>query len=500
MATIMSSSQIDHLHFILIPLMSPGHLLPMIDMAKLLSHHGVTVTIVTTPLNTARFISTIPRAVESGHRIRLLELPFPATTAGLPEGCENMDSLPSRSSIKSFFVASSMLQKPFEEAFHELKPPPSCIISGKNLAWTVETARKFRIPRFFFDGMGCFAFSCTHNMEVSKVHETVSEFESFVVPGLPHRVELTRARLPESLNPGSTDLIDVRNEMISAESVVDGILINTFEELELDYVKQYRKIKGCKIWCIGPVSACNKLSSEKAERGGGGKDAIYYLKWLDAQEPNSVIYACLGSICGLTGSQLKELGLGLEKSNKSFIWVIRGGQRSLELEKWLADEKFEERNKDRGLLIRDWAPQVLILSHPAIGGFLTHCGWNSTTEGVSSGVPMVTCPLFAEQFINEKLVVEVLAIGVSVRVERAVTWGMEDKCGVVMRRENVKEAIEKVMERGKEGEERRKRAREVGEMAKRAIEEGGSSYLNIKMFIQDVLHLQHTKIGSQLCE
>ncbi|EEF42856.1 UDP-glucosyltransferase, putative [Ricinus communis] len=481
------ASQFDQLHFVLVPLLSPGHLIPMIDMAKLLANHGMIVTVVTTPLNAIKFTSTIERTFQSDLNIQFLELQFPAVEAGLPEGCENMDKLPSRNLIRNFYTASGMLQDRFEQVFEKLEPRPSCIISGKNLPWTKITAQKFGIPRLFFDGMGCFAFSCTHKLEVSRVHETVSKFEQFVVPDLPHRIELTRAKLPEILNPGSEDLKDVRDNIRATELLEHGIVVNTFEELETEYIKEYKKVKGDKVWCIGPVSACNKTDADKAERGQKASiDESQLLKWLDLKEPGSVIYACLGSICGLTTTQLVELGLGLESSNQPFIWVIREGEKSQGLEKWVIEEDFENRTKDRGLIIRGWSPQVLILSHQAIGGFLTHCGWNSTLEGISAGVPIVACPLFAEQFYNEKLVVEVLRIGVSVGVEAAVTWGLEDKFGLVMKRDQVKNAIEKVVDKGKEGEERRKRARELGDMANRAIEKGGSSYINMEMLIQYV--------------
>ncbi|KAF7818693.1 UDP-glycosyltransferase 73D1-like [Senna tora] len=107
---------------------------------------------------------------------------------------------------------------------------------------------------------------------------------------------------------------------------------------------------------------------------------------------------------------------------------------------------YEGRIKGRGVVIKGWAPQILILSHAAIGGFLTHCGWNSTIEGVCAGVPMVTWPLFAEQFLNEKLIVQVLKMGVRVGVEVPVRWGDENKVGVSIKRERIKEAIEECME------------------------------------------------------
>lgn len=99
---------------------------------------------------------------------------------------------------------------------------------------------------------------------------------------------------------------------------------------------------------------------------------------------------------------------------------------------------------------------------------------------------MVTWPLFADQFYNEKLIVELLRVGVRVGVEFVVNWGQEEKYGVVVRRQGVTRAVEELMGGGVEGRERRERARELGEMAKRAVEEGGSSFLNIERLIQDI--------------
>jgi hypothetical protein len=354
------ASEPDQLHFVLIPLMAPGHLIPSADMARILAQRGVTVTIVTTHLNAARLNMTIDRAIESGLPVRLIKLRFPCTDAGLPEGCENLDVLPSRELSKNFFHAISMLQYPVEQCLKGLQPHPNCIISDRYLPWTADTARKFQIPRLVFDGTSCFANTCSHSISVSRIYEKVnSESESFIVPCLPHRIELTKAQLPEIFNPGKMHLSNLQQEIEAAEMAAYGTILNTFEELETEYIKEYRKVKGGKAWCIGPVSLYNKDTLDKSQRGNKSSiDEVQCLKWLDLWPANSVLYACLGTLSCLEPRQLIELGLGLEASNRPFIWVLRKGYKSDELEKWISEEKFEERTKGRSLLIRGWAPQV----------------------------------------------------------------------------------------------------------------------------------------------
>ncbi|XP_042957819.1 UDP-glucose flavonoid 3-O-glucosyltransferase 7-like [Carya illinoinensis] len=114
-----------------------------------------------------------------------------------------------------------------------------------------------------------------------------------------------------------------------------------------------------------------------------------------------------------------EIAMGLEASGQQFIWVVKKDKNEKEDEDWLP-MGFEKRMEGKGLIIRGLAPQVLILDHEAVGGFVTHCGWNSTLEGVTAGLPMVTWPLFSEQFVNEKLVTEVLKIGVPVGAQQYV--------------------------------------------------------------------------------
>ena len=161
--------------------------------------------------------------------------------------------------------------------------------------------------------------------------------------------------------------------------------------------------------------------------------------------------------------------MGLKASGQQFIWVVRKGKNEKEEEGWLP-KGFEKRMEGKGLIIRGWAPQMLILDHEAVGGFVTHCGWNSILEGVTVGLPMVTWPMVAEQFYNEKLVTEVLKIGVGVGAHQWIKVMVDD-----IKKEEIKEAVRLIMV-GEEAEEIRSRAKALGMMAKRVIEEEGSSY------------------------
>lgn len=461
-------------------------MIPMIDTARLLALRGVRITIVTTPQNAERFKYVVSRDAESSElRIQFLELPFPCEEAGLPEGCDNLDLLPSMDLAPNLFVAASMLREPVEKLLEELSPRPCCIISDMCLPWTTQIAARFRIPKIIYQAVSCFCLLCLGCLHLSNVLGSVtSDKEYFVVPGLPDRIEFTKAQLPLPQDPNLKNFID---QMMESDLLSYGVIVNTFEELEPAYIKAYREAKRGKVWCIGPVSLCNKGKLDKIERGNKPSiDEYDCLKWLDSHEPRSVLYACFGSICNLIPTQLIELGLGLEAWSGAFIWVVREGNRSEELEKWILEYEFEEKIKGRGLVIRGWAPQMLILSHHAVGGFLTHCGWNSTLEALCAGVPMVTWPMFSDQFINEKLILQVVDVGVGVGVESCVKWGEEEKIGVLVKKEDIKDAIEKLMN-GDDREERREGTKKLGEMAKRAVEEGGSSQLDITRLIIDIM-------------
>uniref|UniRef100_A0A453A7S1 Uncharacterized protein n=1 Tax=Aegilops tauschii subsp. strangulata TaxID=200361 RepID=A0A453A7S1_AEGTS len=144
-------------------------------------------------------------------------------------------------------------------------------------------------------------------------------------------------------------------------------------------------------------------------------------EWLDAMCTGSVVYASFGSLVRVLHEQLYEVGHGLEDSGRPFLWVVKESEvaASPEVLEWLP--ALEARTAGRGLVVRGWAPQLAILSHRAVGAFVTHCGWNSLLESVAHGVPVVTWPHLADQFLNERLAVDVLGVGVPEYGERART-------------------------------------------------------------------------------
>lgn len=472
--------------------MAPGHLLPMVDMAKLFARRKVKASIITTPLNSVHFQPSIDREVQSGSPIQILHVQFPCAEAGLPEGCESIETLPSMDLLSNFTKALELLEKPLQELLEKQRPFPSCIIADKHFIRVVDIANKLNVPRIIFDGTNCFFLLCSKMLNKYKVHEAVSGEEKFLVPGMPQRIEFRRSQLPGIFYPGTDLKLQAYREKVKEASLnAYGIVVNSFEELEGEYVREYQRVTGNKVWCVGPVSLSNKDDVDKGLRSKrNSSDESEYVKWLDSWPPRSVIYVCLGSLNRATPEQLIEIGLGLEATKRAFIWVLRGAYGREEIEKWLLEEGFEERVKGRGILIKGWVPQVLILSHRAIGTFLTHCGWNSTLEGICAGVPLVTFPLFAEQFLNEKVVVQVVGTGVSVGSESVVHLGEEDKSHVQVTRENVKDSIEKVMGEGKEKEEIRERTKKYADMARKAIEQGGSSYRNMSHLIDDIVRVK----------
>ncbi|AEC06408.1 UDP-glycosyltransferase 73B4 [Arabidopsis thaliana] len=477
----------EQIHILFFPFMAHGHMIPLLDMAKLFARRGAKSTLLTTPIN-AKILEKPIEAFKVQNpdlEIGIKILNFPCVELGLPEGCENRDFINSYQKSDSFdlflkFLFSTKYMKQQLESFIETTKP-SALVADMFFPWATESAEKIGVPRLVFHGTSSFALCCSYNMRIHKPHKKVASSSTpFVIPGLPGDIVITEDQA--NVTNEETPFGKFWKEVRESETSSFGVLVNSFYELESSYADFYRSFVAKKAWHIGPLSLSNRGIAEKAGRGKKANiDEQECLKWLDSKTPGSVVYLSFGSGTGLPNEQLLEIAFGLEGSGQNFIWVVSKNENQVgtgENEDWLP-KGFEERNKGKGLIIRGWAPQVLILDHKAIGGFVTHCGWNSTLEGIAAGLPMVTWPMGAEQFYNEKLLTKVLRIGVNVGATELV------KKGKLISRAQVEKAVREVIG-GEKAEERRLRAKELGEMAKAAVEEGGSSYNDVNKFMEEL--------------
>ncbi|KAM5549396.1 scopoletin glucosyltransferase [Rosa sericea] len=466
-------TQNHQLHIAFFPFMAQGHMIPAIHMAKLFVSRGLKATIITTSAD-APFI--LKKIENSGTQIHIFTIKVPTVEVGLPENCESFHSATSPEMQAKFFKATTLLRPQLEQFLKQKRP--NCLVADMFFPWATDVASKLGIPMLIFHGISYFALCATFCVHLYKPHNQVSfDSEPFVIPNLPDKIELNRRKIPDFVRDGvENEFKKMHEEAMEVLSRSYGVLVNSFSELESAYADHFSKVLGIRSWHIGPLWLCNEGDLE-VEDQKCSIDVHECMKWLDTKKPNSVVYVCFGSLANFGDAQLLEIALGLESSGYHFIWVVNK-QKNIE-ENWLP-EGFEERIGGKGMIIRGWAPQVKILSHEAVGGFVTHCGWNSTLEAVCAGVPMVTWPLFAEQFYNEKLITQVLGIGVGVGAQE---WIRVD--GEIVKSENIEKAVTKVMLG--EAEEMRSSARGHAEMARRAIEEGGSSYSDLNGLIEELM-------------
>lgn len=481
-------SEARQLHIFLLPLMAQGHTIPMIDIARLFAARGMKSSIISTPVNAMQFIDIIDHDRQSGLDINVQIIRFPAVEAGLPEGCENMNLVTSQEMVFSFFNALGLLQQQFEKLVQEQKP--DCVVADMFFPWATDVANAHGIPRLLFHGTSNFSMIVMEIIRLYAPQEKVkSNSEVFVIPELPDKIEITKSQLPLNGEVDSkSPFFEIREKIRESEVKSFGVLVNSFYELEPGYTDYYKKNMGRRSWNIGPVSLYNRSVTNKAQRGKKASvDEQHCLNWLDSRQQDSVLYVSFGSISRFAAAQFHEIALGLETSEIPFILVVRTPENT-EIQNLLPDG-FEERMEGRGLIIRDWAPQVLILDHPSVGAFMTHCGWNSTLEGISAGVPLITWPMFAEQFNNEKLVTQVLKTGITAGNEVWISWiGSQD---VYVKKERVKDVVHILMRDGEDAKAIRRRARKLGEKAKQAVEEGGSSYNDLSSLIRELRLYPH---------
>ncbi|CAH1442071.1 unnamed protein product [Lactuca virosa] len=210
-----------------------------------------------------------------------------------------------------------LLQKTIEQVIRDLAA--DCIFSDMFFPWTVDLADELNITRLLIYP-SCFLYhSVFHSLKVHKPHENVkSESESFVVPNLPDKITMKRSQVSDHFK-----FKNLWGEMIEtiqqSEKRSYGLVHNTFYEIEPAYADHMKKIKGTKIWHIGPLF-------QFFIREGSSEKKHSCLSWLDDQKPKSVIFVCFGSLVKFLEAQITEIALALEEANQPFIWVVRKGE------------------------------------------------------------------------------------------------------------------------------------------------------------------------------
>ncbi|KAK4283592.1 hypothetical protein QN277_000527 [Acacia crassicarpa] len=490
-----------------LPFLAQGHLIPFSQFARLFAAHGLHVTIITTPSNAHFLQKFIDHDKSSSHHRIVIDIhtvSFPSHEAGLPEGTENFFNVNDLETSRKMRTAIAML-RPQIESFIE-QNPPDCIVSDFVFTWSSDVASRLRIPRLTFNPFCTFSVCMIDAVHQLFIHKDSSESldddhkidpfgavstpsnpndadnhqsdDPFVVPGFPHPISL-------ALQPPRRFFKDLKCALDAAMKTSYGLIVNNFNDLDCEeYIDYYRKISGHKVWHIGPASLMLRSTLPQTS-----EDHEYIRSWLDSKKPNSVVFVGFGTLCYFPDTQLFEIACAMESSGHSFIWMVR--KEEDEGKKAWLPEGFEERMKEenRGLILTKWAPQELILNHPATGGFLTHCGWTSVTEAVSAGVPLITWPIFAEQFYSEKLITQVHGFGVEVGAEEW-KWGPYErmKKGAVSR-VKIENGVRRLMDGGDEAEKVRGKAREMRDKAKKAVEEDGSSQRNLMALIEDLKEL-----------
>ncbi|XP_027358968.1 UDP-glycosyltransferase 13-like [Abrus precatorius] len=409
---------------ILYPTNGWGHLVPMVELGKFITtHHHTTLS------------------------IKIL-LPSPPNTATLQYIAAVSATAPSMTF--HHLSPSQHLLYALQSLISQSSKPKAFILDFFNHSAT-DVTKLLNIPTYFYfpNAASCvavFLYTPTlhHNTKNGYTHSNYNDMLRHI-PGLP---PLSPEDMPEPLLDRRSRSYESFVNMSMKMRKANGIIVNTFSKLENKALLTLEN-GGCvlerhdpRVFCVGPL--VSNVGFANNDDGG-------CLSWLDSQPSGAVVFLSFGSYGRFSKVQLREIAVALERSGRRFLWVVRDPigyeRRELSLEE-LLPKGFLERTKERGMVVKNWAPQVKVLSHNSVGGFVTHCGWNSVMEAVSWGVPMVAWPLYAEQRLNKVVMVEEMKVALPLK---------ENEDGFVRAAElegRVRELMDSEKGRGKEIRER----------------------------------------------
>ncbi|GAB4824980.1 hypothetical protein Ancab_007853 [Ancistrocladus abbreviatus] len=471
-------------HAVCIPYPSQGHIAPMLKLAKLLHFNGFHITFVNTEHNHRRLLkSRGPASLDGLSSFRFETIPdgLPSSDANATQDLPTLSSSVLRNCLEPF---KKLLLKLFKDSN---APPVTWIVSDCSMIFTLDASEELGIPMVLLWTASASSFlgyaqfrrlidevivplkdsSLMTNGYLDKVIDWVPNMKGMHLKDLPSFVKAPKDLLFE--------LVMHRVERIYRSSTPAALIFHTFDALEGNVLEDISSISSSPIVSIGPLHLhLNQIKDDDTNSIGLNlwPQQPKCLQWLDSKEPNSVIYINYGSVTVMNHQQLIELAWGLAKSKQSFLWIIRPDL--VRGESAVLPPKFVEETEGRGLLA-SWCDQETVLSHPSVGGFLTHCGWNSMIESLSNGVPMICWPLFADQTTNSWFCCH--------------RWGVGMEMNEDVSADEVARLARELME-GERGIEMRKKAREWKRLAEEAVwSTNGSSNLNLEKLIKQMLLL-----------
>ncbi|VVB05798.1 unnamed protein product [Arabis nemorensis] len=424
---------------IMFPLPFPGHFNPMIELAGIFHHRGLSVTILHTSYNS-------PDPSRHPH------FTF-RTIYHKKEGEEDQDPLSqTKASGMDLVALIRVLKKSYEEPFRKSLAAEvvggetvCCLVSdaiwGKN---TEVAAKEVGVGRVVLRTGGAASFCAfaafpllrdKHYFPIqdSRLDEPVIELPPLKVKDLP----VMETNEPE-------ELYRIVNNMVKGANSSSGVIWNTFEDLERLSLMDFSSRFQVPIFPIGPFHkhSDNLLSMTKNEEDHVTTD------WLDKQDPQSVVYVSFGSLAAIEEKEFLEIAWGLRNSEQPFLWVVRPGfVRGTE---WIESLScgFVENIGHKGKIVK-WVNQLEVLGHPAIGAFWTHCGWNSTLESICEGVPMICTPCFTDQRVNARYIVDVWRVGMELERSKMDKRGIEKvvRSAMIKKDDGIRERCLKLKER-----------------------------------------------------
>ncbi|GLJ41931.1 hypothetical protein SUGI_0868190 [Cryptomeria japonica] len=454
-------------HVAIFPCVGVGHFVPTSQFAKQLCvFNGFSATVITSNwMRAAKQVTYADYLASSCLDIRFTELP------DVDFHDEEDYNMKIETRISKYMEKAAPHVGDILHSLLNSSSPISAFVTDFFCTATFDVAAKLGIPTYVFLTASARFLSVMLRLHKFGLEHPVSfkddEEYRIDVPGV---LPFPARDLPEPAKDRSDEAFHWCVHHFSRLPQAAGFLINTFDDMEKETLEALKEGKVLNTPALPPIYSIGPIISERHE-------THECLEWLDQQPASTVVYVSFGSGGFLSREQIAEVAHGLETSGHRFLWVVRGEHKFITFNpkqdtnvSGLLPDGFVSRTRDRGLVVLNWAPQVAILSHPSIGGFLSHSGWNSTLEGISYGVPMISWPLFAEQKLNRFMLVNHDKVAIDVKIERD---------GFVPRVE-VERVVRALME-GEEGIKARENMRVLKEKAKLALMEGGSSYKSMAM-------------------